>query len=104
MRTVQNVPAKEFALNPITSLKMIPDAEQKTKPAIAQLVSCDFDVKPVVATDGLTELWSGPGSLVYNSPSHNDPWYKLSVEEIVQCQYGFFNAFLPYGKVLKSYI
>ena len=86
---------------------MIPDAEDKGEnagPALAQLVSCEFDVRPIVATDGLTELWSGPGSLVYDSPTHNDPWYKLGVEEVDTCLYGFFNAYLPFGKILKEYV
>ena len=58
---------------------------------------------PVVATDGLAEVWSGPGSLVYNSPTAVDPWHLLSVKEIVSCRYGWFNAHLPYGKILTEY-
>lgn len=107
MRTVDNVPADDFTMLPIVSLKVIPDAEDKGEnagPALAQLVSCEFDVKPIVATDGLTELWRGPGSLVYDSPTLNDPWHKLGVEEIDTCLYGFFNGYLPYGKILKEYV
>jgi acetoacetate decarboxylase len=107
MRTVDNVPADDFTMLPIVSLKVIPDAEDRGEnagPALAQLVSCDFDVKPIIATDGLTELWKGPGSLVYDSPSINDPWYKLAVEEVDNCLYGFFNGYLPYGKIIKDYL
>jgi len=25
------------------------------------------------------------------------------VKEIVSCRYGFFNAYLPHGKILKTY-
>jgi len=103
MRSIHNVPPDGFKLPPILSLKVIPNAEESEEPAIAQLVSCDFKVAPVVGTDGIAELWSGPGSLVYNSPTEADPWYKLSVKEIISCRYGFFNAFLPHGKVLKTY-
>ena len=72
--------------------------------AIAQFVSCDFKVTPVVATDGMAEVWSGgPGSLNYNSPTEADPCYKLSVKEAISCNYGFFNAFLPHAKILKTY-
>lgn len=103
MRTVRNVPADQFQFPKILSLKVIPNAEESEGPAIAQLVSCDFRVTPVVATDGLAEVWSGPGSLAYNSPTEVDPWHCLSVKEIVSCRYGWFNAYLPYGKILIEY-
>jgi acetoacetate decarboxylase len=67
MRRIHNVPPNAFKFPPILSLKVIPDAEQSELPALAQLVSCDFRVTPVVATDGMAEVWSGPGSLVYNT-------------------------------------
>ena len=92
-----------FAEAAVGSGEVIPNAEESEGPAIAQLVSCDFRVTPVVATDGLAEVWSGPGSLAYNSPTEVDPWHCLSVEEIVSCRYGWFNAYLPYGKILTEY-
>jgi len=103
MRTIHNVPPQSFKFPPILSLKVIPNAEESEGPALAQLVSCDFKVTPVVATDGMAEVWSGPGSLVYNSPTEADPWYKLAVKEVISCRYGWFNALLPHGKVLKNY-
>jgi acetoacetate decarboxylase len=107
MRTVDNVPAADFPTQPIVNLKVIPDAEDKgdnSGPALAQLVSSEFDLQPIVGTDGVTELWKGPGSLVFNSPSFNDPWHKLGVEEVVSCHYGFFNLQLPYGEIIKEYV
>ena len=107
MRTVDNVPTDDFTSLPIVNLKVIPDAEDKgdnAGPALAQLVSSEFDLRPIVATDGPTELWSGPGSLVYNSPTFNDPWHKLGVEEVDSCLYGFFNLCLPFGKIIKEYV
>jgi len=103
MRSIHNVPPDRFNFPPIISLKVIPSAEESAEPALAKLVSCDFRVTPVVATDGIAEVWSGPGSLVYNSPTEADPWYKLAVKEVVSCRYGWFNAYLPHGKILKSY-
>lgn len=103
MRTIRNVLPTSFKFPPILSLKVIPNAEESEGPALAQLVSCDFRVNPIVGTDGIAEVWSGPGSLVYNSPTEADPWYKLAVKEITSCRYGFFNAHLPYGKILKTY-
>jgi len=104
MRTVENVPADGFDFPPILSLKVIPHADKRNGPAIAQLVSCDFRVTPVVATDGLTEVWKGPGSLTYNSPTEADPWYRLGVKEVLNCYYGSFNAYLPHGEVLHDYM
>lgn len=103
MRSIRNVPADSFNFLPILSLKVIPSAEESEGPAIAQLVSCNFRVTPVVGTDGIAEVWSGPGSLVYNSPTEADPWHRLAVKEIVSCCYGWFNAHLPHGKILKTY-
>jgi acetoacetate decarboxylase len=101
------VPAADFKTQPIVNLKVIPGAEDRGEnsgPALAQLVSSEFDLQPVVATDGVTELWSGPGSLIFDSPTFNDPWYKLGVEEVVSCHYGFFNLTLPYGQVIKEFV
>ena len=104
MRTVENVSVDDFAFPPIASLKVIPHAERRNGPALAELVSCDFRVTPVVATDGLTEVWKGPGSLTYNAPTQADPWYRLGVKEVTACYYGFFNAHLPHGEVLQNYL
>lgn len=103
MRTATNLSAKDFVMQPITSLRVIPNVRERGRPDLAQLISCDFDVRPVIATDGVAELWSGPGSLTLTGNSVNDPIHRLPVKEIQTCVYGFFNAYLPYGKVLKEY-
>jgi len=103
MRTVHNVAPEAFDFPPILSLKVIPNAEESDHPALAQLVSCDFRVTPILGTDGIAEVWSGPGSLHFNSPTDTDPWHELRVEEVLSCRYGRFNAFLPHGKILKQY-
>ena len=103
MRAIRNAPVESFKFPPIVSLKVIPSAEESEEPALAQLVSCNFAVTPVVGTDGIAEVWSGPGSLVYNAATEADPWHQLAVKEVVQCRYGFFNAHLPYGQILKTY-
>lgn len=103
MRAVRNVTPDSFRFPPIVSLKVIPHAEESEEPALAQLVSCNFAVTPKVGTDGIAEVWSGPGSLVYNTPTEVDPWHQLAVEQVVQCRYGFFNAHLPNGTILKTY-
>ncbi len=105
MRTVDNVPIEEFAALPSVSLKMIPDAEPNGNrgQAISQLVLTEYDIAPVVATDGLTEMWTGPGSLVYDAQSTIDPWHELPVREVLGCTFGKFNFYLPKGKVVKTF-
>lgn len=103
MRTAQNMSVDDFVMQPITSLRVIPNVRERGTPDIAQLISCDFDVRPVVGTDGIAELWTGPGSLTLDGNSVNDPIHRLPVKEVQGCVYGFFNAYLPYGKVLKEY-
>jgi acetoacetate decarboxylase len=103
VRMERNLPASDFLLPPLVSLKLIPDAEPSGVPALAQLVACDFQVKPVVGSDGVAHLWEGPGSLVFDAPSALDPWHVLPVKRVLACRYGRFDALLPHGRVLKSY-
>ena len=103
MRPLVNVPAAGFGFPPVCCLKVIPSAEEGKPPDVAQLVSLDFRVTPIVGSDGISEMWSGPGSLAYNSPSACDPWHKLAVHEVLSCTYGHFNGYVPYGKVLERY-
>ena len=103
MRPLDNVSAAGFGFPPVCCLKVIPSAEENKPPEVAQLISLDFRITPVVGTDGIAELWSGPGSLVYNSPSASDPWHRLAVKEVVSCHYGLFNGYVPYGKILERY-
>ena len=106
MRTVDNVPADAFPSVPSVSLKMIPDAEENSGnrgQAISQLVRTEVAFSPVVATDGLSEVWTGPGSLVFDAQSANDPWHELPVREVLSCTYGKFNFYLPKGKIVKTY-
>jgi acetoacetate decarboxylase len=105
MRTVDNVPGDGFAAAPSISLKMIPDAEPNGNrgQAISQMVRTEYNIAPVVATDGLTEMWTGPGSLVYDAQTANDPWHELPVREVMACTFGKFNFYLPKGKVIKTY-
>ncbi|NQV21407.1 MAG: acetoacetate decarboxylase family protein [Rhodospirillales bacterium] len=105
MRTVDNVPAENFVSLPSVALKMIPDAEPNGNrgQAISQLVRTEVEFAPVTATDGLSEVWTGPGSLVFDAQSANDPWHELPVREVLSCTYGTFNFYLPKGKIVKTY-
>jgi acetoacetate decarboxylase len=102
MRPLQNVSGQGFGFPPVVMLKLIPRADG-TGAALAQLVSLDFKVTPIVGADGIPELWSGPASLTYNSPTAADPWHRLAVRDVLSGHYGWFNGYVPFGKVLKEY-
>jgi len=103
MRPIANISAEGFGFPPVVGLKVIPSAEQAERPALAQLVSLEFRVTPMIGSDWLAELWSGPGSLVFNSPTTDDPWHRLAVSEVMSCVYGRCNGYVPFGKILKQY-
>lgn len=103
MRTVEELDKDEFQMLPLASLRVIPNASGSGEPDLAQLISCEFDVRPMVGTDGHTEVWKGPGSLNFPNECVTDPVHRLPVKEMQACMYGFFNAYLPYGRVLKNY-
>lgn len=84
---------------PLICLKVIPDAEGGMTPALAQLVSVTFKSDPVIGTDGKAEVFSGPGHMQFDVPSD----VAFPVTKVTKCTYAYFNADLPYGRVLKTY-
>lgn len=102
MRNVTPVATEDFALTPSISLKMIPCATDSAGPALAQLIGSELALKPHIGSNGLPDIWTGPGSVHYDTPSEIDPWYKLPVLECVGCYSGTFDAMLGYGRILKE--
>ena len=99
MRPAVNESADAVVALPLVVLRIVPDVEGSDIPALAQLNSVTFAANPLVGTDGKAEVYSGPGTMQFGSPSDVD----LPIKEIVSCKYAHFNADLPYGKVLKTY-
>ncbi len=99
VRTAKNEPPEAVSTLPLICLRVVPDAEGGLKPALAQLVSVLFSAKPLMGSDGKAEVYSGPGSIEFGSPSDA----RLPVQSILGCKYAHFNADLPYGKILKTY-
>lgn len=93
-----NEPAEAFGGLPLICLKVIPDAEGGA-PALAQLVSVTFQADPVIGTDGIAEVYSGPGTMVFDAAS--DVNFPLTA--MGNCLYSRFNAVLPFGQILKTY-
>jgi acetoacetate decarboxylase len=103
MRTISNAPGDPLLSGPIISLKLIPNAEERKAPSVCELIACDFKVTPIIGSDGIAEVWTGPGSVVFDSPTEADAWFRLKVVSVISCNYGFYNGFLPHGRILKSY-
>ena len=102
MRNVTPVAPEEFSITPSVSMRMIPSASGEGKPALAELIGSSLALKPHIGANGIPHIWTGPGSVHYNTPSEIDPWYKMPVIETVGCYSGMFDAELGPGKVLKT--
>jgi acetoacetate decarboxylase len=102
MRNVTPVAPKDFILTTNVSLKVIPCATDSIRPALAQLIGSNLELVPHVGSNGIADLWTGPGSVCFDAPSEIDPWYKLPVKEIVGCYSGTFDAVLGHGRILKE--
>ena len=102
MRNVDNVAMEDFQLTPSVSLKVIPCATEQKKPALAQLIGSELGLVPHMGSNGVPDLWTGPGTLHYDTPSAVDPWYQLPVLEVVGCYSGLFDAVLGHGQILKE--
>jgi len=105
MRPERNVEANVWndASCDLISIKLIPSAEEYREPDVVQMIGCGYRLFPIVGTDGITELWTGKGGLIWNNPTELDKLYKAPVKRIIDCTYGWFNIYLPYGYVLKDY-
>ncbi len=102
MRNVTPVRTEDFQLTPSISLKVIPCATEAKRPALAQLIGSSLDLVPHMGSNGLPDIWTGPGSLHHDAPSAVDPWYKLPVLEVLGCYSGTFDAVLGHGRILKD--
>lgn len=102
MRNVNPLAPEDFVLTPSVSLRMFPSATADTRPEIAQLIGSSLGLKPHIGSNGVADLWTGPGSVHYDTPSAVDPWYRIPVLEVVSCISGVFDAELGHGTVLKT--
>ena len=99
MRPAVNEPASAVGALPLICLRVIPDVAGSDTPALAQLTSVLFKAEPIVGSDGIAEVYSGPGHMQFGCPSDA----QLPIKQLLGFKYAHFNAVLPYGKVLKTY-
>jgi acetoacetate decarboxylase len=99
MQPETNVPASVIEELPLAVLKVIPDVEGGSTPAVAQLNSVLFTGVPFKGPDGKDEVYSGSATVEVDKYSD----LNLPVVEVVDAKYIRMTADLPYGKILKSY-
>ena len=98
LRPSENVALESLDPNPpLVVLKIVPDAEGSTTPSLAQLVKVQYEVTPIVGSDGRAEVFTGPGRLNFDQPSD----IAVPVREMVSCTMMRFNGVLPYGTILN---
>ena len=102
MRNETPVAVEDFEILPSVSLKMIPCATASTRPALAQLIGSALELVPHTGSNGIADIWTGPGSLHYDMPSAVGPWYRLPVREMLGCYSGTFDAVLGHGEILRE--
>lgn len=104
MRPDTNLNKEDLINTPEIFMKLIPHPTLGQKPEICELVELKFQMTPIVGTDGMAELWSGKGSVVWDSPTAIDPLYKVPIKNVIRCIYGWVNCYLPDGKIVKRYV
>jgi hypothetical protein len=89
---------------PVLSTRLIPSAEKRHKPSVAELVRLDVTASISKSADGTPKLWSGRASVTMDARSQIDPWHLLAPTKILQAWYGVFDFDLHHGKVIHDYL
>ena len=74
---------------PILSLRIIPDAEDLSRPCVAQLIALELQASVKTGSDGVAEFYKGPAQLRFEG-SASDPW---DLAAPVRINGGFFGVF-----------
>jgi acetoacetate decarboxylase len=88
---------------PILSLRIIPDAEDISRPCIAQLIALELPVTVKTGSDGEAEFYKGPAQLRFEG-SASDPWDLAQPTRITGGFFGTFDFQLVPGKVIHDYL
>jgi acetoacetate decarboxylase len=78
-------------------LRVIPSPEEGAPPSLCELIEITGVERQ------LKELWSGTGSLSFDTMSQIDPWYRLEVRNIVSAVYSVADFTLGHGSIVKRY-
>lgn len=88
---------------PFLSFRLIPDAEDVSKPRVAELISLELPVHFHTGPDGEMEFYSGPAELALKGGA-SDPWHLMAPDKI---RGGFFSITdfdLVPGRVVHDYL
>jgi acetoacetate decarboxylase len=88
---------------PILSLRIIPDAEDLSRPCVAQLIALELPVSVKTGSDGAPEFYKGPAQLRFEG-SASDPWDLASPVRIGKGFFGVFDFDLVPGRVVHDYL
>lgn len=86
------------------NLRYIPGIEENAPPDICQLIGQICTAHPVLDCDGLTDTWSGIGSVTFHTQSSDEPWQQIKANRIVSASYGRWHNYVPHGFVLYNYL
>jgi acetoacetate decarboxylase len=81
------------APRPAVSLRLIPSAEEKGRPACADLVECITETRTI-------EAWTGTGSIAFAQSSAFDPWNRLPLKRVLAASYQVYDMTLGYGEII----
>lgn len=96
-------PEELDAAYPFLSLRIIPDAEDVSRPCIAQLIALELPAHIRVGSDGMTEFYKGPAQVRFEG-SASDPWHLAAPLKVKGGFYGVFDFDLVPGKVIHDYL
>ena len=88
---------------PILSLRIIPDAEDVSRPCIAQLIALELPVTVKTGSDGVAEFYSGPAHLELRG-SASDRWDLAEPTQVTRGFFGIFDFNLVPGRVVHDYL
>lgn len=89
--------------HPILSLRIIPDAEDVSRPCVAQLIALELPVSVKTDSDGNAEFYKGPAQLRFEG-SASDPWDLAQPLRVTKGFFGTFDFDLVPGRVVHDYL
>jgi acetoacetate decarboxylase len=94
----------EFDAHPVLSTRYLPASDPSRSPAAAELVSLDVE-GTTHSSPGLgLDFWAGRASVVMDSPSEVDPWFRLRPRRLLGGWTHRADFSLPLGRVVKDYL
>ena len=99
------VPEKESEPGlPCLTLRQFPSNQPGGPPSVSQLIRTDVEGALHRSADGSPEIWTGPISVTFDSPSVQDPLHEFAPVTMLGGVYSVSDATLPQGRVVKDYL